>query len=364
MQRIIPFGRGYAQSAEFSVDEGQTIRFWLVREDYTTTPGHHAYAELQIKSASGNDRWTTLYEMTGDKAYYDLIGVDESLTYRWVRKDATPSIAIDRSQDGDYSRQRRAPVNPRQPDFDHPTLPVVYKAQSEAAAAFLGVNFTYREDGLDNFGEILGTPPALDGAEDPAAAMVGAFIDTGSDTLTFMFAEDTDGAGATSVDWSDYEDGFIGIATECAGDAAMTAVEWQIGAEHIDTNELSVIIPGGATPWVYRALAEGNTFFVYLRKPGQAAPAINLGARTGRFILDENDLPSRLSAGPFDTDDERVALSIVEGNTVIPWIEHSDRVQLDRVTNSARSIEAPGEYQWERSCNASPGVWLNTGWRA
>ena len=66
MQRIIPFGRDYAQSAEFSVDEGQTVRFWLVRQDYTTTLGQHSFAELQVKSAVGNDHWTTLAELTGD----------------------------------------------------------------------------------------------------------------------------------------------------------------------------------------------------------------------------------------------------------------------------------------------------------
>ena len=52
MERIIPFGRDYAQSEPFSVDEGQTIRFWIVREDYTTTPGE-SEVELQVKSAVG-----------------------------------------------------------------------------------------------------------------------------------------------------------------------------------------------------------------------------------------------------------------------------------------------------------------------
>ena len=111
MQRIIPFGRDYAQSAEFSVDEGQTVRFWLVRQDYTTTLGQHSFAELQVKSAVGNDHWTTIAELTGDAPSYDLIGVDENTVYRWVRKPCDPIIAVDRSQDGAYSRTQRARLN-------------------------------------------------------------------------------------------------------------------------------------------------------------------------------------------------------------------------------------------------------------
>lgn len=363
MQRILSFGRLYGESAEFSVDEGESISFTLVREDRTTTVGE-AEAELWRKSAVGNDHWTTIAVLNDAQPSYELHGTDERMTYKWVRKAGERAFAIDRSVDAALSRTLHAPVDPRQPDFNAAT-PVVYKAQSEAAAPFLGVSFTYREDALDNFGEILGTPPALNGAEDPAVAITAAMINTGSDTLIFMFAENIDGEGATSVDWSDYEDGFIGIATECAGDAAMTAVEWQIGAEHINTGELLVAIPGGATPWVYRALAAGNTFFVYLRKPGQAAPVINLGPRTGRFMLDRNDVPARLSASPFDTEaDERVALSVVEGSVVFPMVEDGERRQLNRGDNTTTLLEGPGEYEWERSCNSAPGVYLNTGWRA
>ena len=59
---------------------------------------------MQVKSAVGDDHWTTLAELTGDNPYYDLIGVDERAVYRWVRKPCDPIIAVDRSQDGAYSR--------------------------------------------------------------------------------------------------------------------------------------------------------------------------------------------------------------------------------------------------------------------
>lgn len=362
MQRIIPFGRDYAQSAEFSVDEGETIRFWLVREDYTTTPGQHAYAELQIKSASGNDHWTTIEVLTGDKPYHDLIGTEESLTYRWVRKTGAPSAAVDRSQDGDYSRQRRAPISLQQPDFEHATLPVLFKVHSGAGTAdTLGVATL---DAPDGFGAVLGAAPSaeIEVVYDPTVDAGYVRLESGSvdwsgyiGGVLYLFTEcpapgDTDGAGAT------FTQAIVAAAIPGdpqPGEAETTATTLRI--------ELDV---SGMEPLQF--FEEGRTFFVALRRPGQSVPSFNLGARTGRFVLDHNDTPARLSAWPFDTTGEHVALSAVEqGGVVIPitYDEAGDPIRL-QASFGVFTMIAPGEYEWERSCNSAPGVWLNTGWRA
>ena len=382
MQRIIPFGTGYAQSAEFSVDEGQTIRFWLVREDYTTTPGHHAYAELQIKSAVGNDRWTTLHEMTGDEAYYDLIGVDESLTYRWVRKDAVPSIAIDRAQDGDYSRTLRAPVNLGQPDFGHATLPLLFKVQSGTdGAGTFGFYDVMSPVDPSGFGRVFDPVPDLPINSPDSVTYISASYNPTSDTIGIYFHNDN-GDDTSDINWAEYIGGYVYLYTECpdpstpvvhaqqlvaaATPGAPVAGEAYAFATGLD---ISLLLDGdgnldGIDP--LRFFAEGSTFFVALRKPGQNAPVFNLGPPTGRFTLDQNDTPARLSASPFDTAGEYVALSAVEQpGVVIPltYDEAGDPIRLQS-TFRVFTMIAPGEYEWERSCNSAPGVWLNTGWRA
>lgn len=368
MQRIIPFGRDYAQSAEFSVDEGQTIRFWLVREDYTTTPGEHAFAELQIKSASGNDHWTTLHVMDGDKPYYDLIGVDENVIYRWVRKPNRPVIAVDRANDGAYSRTLRAPVDLRQSDFSYPTSPVVLKAQAATSGDFVGLHYDYQGDDPAAFGSVLGALPNMYVGTAPSESYIKFYRDTDTDALVVEFHEDTTGAGdgSTSIEWSEYEGGRVGIATECGGNGLgdMQWISWNITAGNITDNGLALNLPGlGIDPTLVDWIAAGKTFFVFLAKAGQANPSFNLGPRTGRFTLDRNDVPARLSASPFDTAAENVALSVVEGNTVFPMMENGNQRTLND-DNTVTPLNDPGEYEWQRSCNSSPGVWLNTGWRA
>ena len=358
MQRIIPFGRDHAQSAEFSVDEGQTIRFWLVREDYTTTLGQHSFAELQVKSAVGDDHWTTLAELTGDAPSYDLIGVDENTVYRWVRKPCDPIIAVDRSQDGAYARTQRAAVDPRQPNFNAAT-PVIFKALAETSGDFVGFHYDFQNDGVGTFGNIIGTLPGLQpGATD---SYIKVYRDTNADTLEVEFFDSTG-----NIDWSEYEGGQVGVATECQtfNPGVMTSTSWVITAGGITANGFSLSITGsGLDPTLVDRIAAGKTFFVFLMKPGQTYPEINLGPRTGRFTLDRNDVPARLSASPFDTAAENVVLSIVEGNTVFPMMENGNQRTLND-DNTVTPLNDPGEYEWERSCNSAPGIYLNTGWRA
>ena len=386
MQRIIPFGTGYAQSAEFSVDEGQTIKFWIAREDHTTTPGQHAFAELQLRGDQDDDdnyRWTTVAELTGDAPSYDLIGVDENLIYRWVRKDAVPTIALYRSQDGAYSRTQRAAVDPRQPVFEHPTLPLLFKVQSgnDPASDELGVlDFLVPATDPTEFGAILGTAPDTTVSGVGAAASIRVAYDpTGPSAYAEFFIDD--GTGNSPFDWSEYLDSFsyVTLVTECGGEDG----EPLLSSIRIDSNTgtpahdatatattLTVPLPLGVDgnlqgydPLLF--FAEGSTFFVGLvKRPGQEDGVIfDLGPRTGRFTLDRNDVPARLSASPFDTADENVAMSIVEGNTVFPMIENGNQRTLND-DNTVTPLNDPGEYEWRRSCNSSPGVWLNTGWRA
>ena len=363
MQRIIPFGREYAQSAEFSVDEGQKIRFWLVRQDYTTTVGE-ADAELQLKSAVGNDNWTTVEVLNDGQPYYDLIGTDENLVYRWVRKAGMAYVAIDRSSDATMSRIQRAPVNARQPDFDAAT-PVIFKAQIGALADQIGFLYDFQGDAAAPFGDILGTPPDLIAGVAPADSYIRLALNTTSEALEIEVFEDI-GDGSSNIDWSEYEGGQIGIATECddLGAGTMNSTSWNITAGDISTNGIQLEIAdaaGDATllDWI----VEGKTLFVFIMKPGQIYPVINLGPKTGRFMLDENDIPARLSAWPFDTSNEDVALSLVEGSVVIPTAQQGDQIVISRDDNTYVLLEGPGEYEWERSCNSSPGVYLNTGWR-
>lgn len=379
MQRIIPFGRDYAQSAEFSVDEGQTIRFWAVREDYTTTPGHHTFAELQLKSASGNDHWTTIAFLDGDKPYYDLEGVDENLVYRWVRKPIDPPIAIDRSSDAALSRTLRAPVNLGQPDFDHATLPLLFKAQSGTdGAGTLGFYDVMSPVDPSEFGRVFDPVPDLPINSPDSVTYTSVTYNPTADTIKVYFYNDN-GDGTSDINWAEYIGGYAYLYTECpdpstpvvhvqqlvaaAAPGAPVAGEAYAYAVGLD---IMLLLDGdgnldGINP--LRFFAEGNTFFVALRKPGQNAPVFNLGAKTGRFSLDQNDIPARLSAWPFDTEDEDVALSLVEGSAVIPMIEAEERRALNH-DNTTTLLEGPGEYEWERSCNSSPGVYLNTGWRA
>ena len=356
MQRILSFGRLYGESAEFSVDEGESISFTLVREDRTTTVGE-AEAELWRKSAVGNDHWTTIAVLNDAQPSYELHGTDERMTYKWVRKAGERSFAIDRSVDAALSRTLRAPVNPRQLDFNAAT-PVIFKALAEVSGDFVGFHYDFQLDDVNTFGNIVGTLPDLQpGATD---SYIKFYRDTNLGTLEIEFFDSTG-----SIDWSEYEGGQVGVLTECnSSGPSPTSTSWNITAGDIAANGLTLSVAGfGNDATMVDWIADGKTFFVFLMKPDQTYPVINLGPKTGRFSLDQNDIPARLSAWPFDTAEEYVELSVVEGSAVIPMMENGGQRTLD-ADNTTTLLEGPGAYQWERSCNSAPGVYLNTGWRA
>lgn len=360
MQRIIPFGVGYAQSAEFSVDEGQTIRFWLVREDYTTTPGHHAFAELQIKSAVGNDRWTTLHEMTGDEAYYDLIGVDESLTYRWVRKDAVPSIAIDRAQDGAMSRtQATSPgfvpapgtlaADDTEPVDTCSRLKLVFAADPLLPTT-IGVRATFPAADPTDFGAV--SSADLHGLFDPAQAGVFSLL---HDTLTGSTTLHVERTGSPSLT------AFDGATVNLLHPSAAVADTFVIDAADTTATVIDKVVAGFA-PFV----ADTSLWVVVCPASVAYAPPPAI-SNSGRFILDQNDIPARLTATGFDpaAPFEEVRLYAIEDGVVIPmtYDEDGDPIRLVS-TFRGFTIIAPGEYEWRRTDYSNLSVFLNTGWRA
>ena len=352
MQRLIEFGNTAEVSPEFGVDERAVVRLWLVRDDNTSTPGAYAYADVEIKASQGA-QWTLFATLTGDRPWLDIVGVDDETRYRVVRPEAYPYIAVDRSSDSGASTTLRAPANLQQRYFDAQT-PVIFKARAAAEGDFIGLHYDYQLDDANAFGEIIGTLPYLQ----PGAtnSYIKFYRDTDLDTMVIEFFD-----SAGNIDWSAYEGGQVGIATECNSNGMMTSTSWNITLADIAANGLAKTVPGfGTDLTLVDWLADGKTFFVFLMKPGQEYPTFNLGPKTGTFTVDRKQAPARLTAGPF-AGDENLKLSFMEGNAELPWMRGGTQVQLDADDNG---IELPpGDYRWTRSCNSTPGVYLSTGWR-
>lgn len=362
MKRIVPFGRTYRQSDPFTLDEGQHIGLWLVRTDSTDSVGA-ASAEVQIKSYDGagaadDDLWTTIHRLSTENPYYDLKGTDENTVYRVVAK-ANSYAAVDSSlPSGSQSRTQKAPVTSTdQTDFNNATRAVSGKVLSEAATGTqLGLYYNYQTD-TNNSGVLFGAKPALsaDPLADSSLAILG---DTSDDSFAFALTEDVTNGGTATTDWTTYAGGTFTLASECPT-GTLSVLSFPITAGDVAADGIVLTATSAAA---VAMLAPGNTFFYAIAKPGQAIPSFNLGAKSGRFILDQNDFPARLSAWPFNTEDERVKLFAVEGNVLIP-VRYKNGTDAD-LTNKypAYAVDAPGEYEWQRSCNVAAGVYLNTGW--
>jgi hypothetical protein len=352
MQRVIPFGRGYAESAEFSVDEGQTIRFWLVREDYTTTIGE-AEVELQVKSAVGNDHWTTLVFMNDEQPYYDLVGTDEELVYQWVRKAGQPSVAVDRSSDTAMSR-----VQATQPAFvpantlteSDPALCARVKlifAQDPGDPDVVGAKVTFPSGDPTDFGAL--TSGALGALLDPDLA--GTFqytYDEGTGDTTFAIT-------GTLVD-------LAGFVVKVLNPDGSVADSYTITAgDTPSATSLSAVVPG------LDAIADDTSLWLTVCPSAVAYEPGPTIANSGTFTLDQNDIPARLTATGFDPDApfEQVVLYAVDGGEAIPltYNEDGDPIRLVR-SFRGYTIVAPGEYEWRRTDYSNISVFLNTGWRA
>ncbi len=352
MQRLIPFGRTYAESAEFSVDEGQRLRFWLVREDYTTSVGE-AEAELRVKSAVGNDHWTTLFVLSDQQPYYDLEGTDEALVYKWVRKAGMPSAAVDRSSDAAMSRTQAAGpafVPSNQITESDPALCARVKlifAADPGDATIIGVKKTFPAGDVADFGEL--TSGALGALLDPDAA--GTFeytFDTVSGDITFAIS-------GTLVDLVDFDISLL------APDGSVADTYTVLDADTPSATTLAVTL-AGADP----ITADTSQWIVVCPDAVAYVPPAAI-ANSGRFTLDENDLPARLTATGFDPDApfEQVVLYAVDNNTPILMTYNEDGDPI-RLTSSFRgfTIIAPGEYEWRRTDYSNIAVYLNTGWRS
>lgn len=344
MQRILPFGREYRASDPFTLDEGQSTTLWLVREDQTTSVGTHG-ASIQLQSADGT-RWTEVYRLDSVQPSVTLHGADEQLTYRVVAL-ADALVAVDQTSDADGpSRTQRAAVDLAQPDPDA-AVPLVFKAQAEAGMlevspgnSLSGVGLI-RGGGFTPFGEFIGAEPEWDfaGEPDPREIGVGS-IPSGNVTIVVLKSPTLQ---------ADYEGGTVHLWSECGGfDLSMPLQTFDEGG-----TVTAVAMSADGT-----LLGAGDTFFLALQKPGQPAPVKSLGARTGRFTLDHDSVPARLSGSNLGT----VSLSAVEaGGEVIPIVRGGERLQLD-AGNTVIALDAPGTYEWERGCDEGPGVFLSTGW--
>ena len=353
MQRIIPFGREYAQSAEFSVDEGQSIKFWLVREDHTTTIGE-AEAELQVKSAVGNDHWTTLEVLNDNtKPYYDLVGTDEDVRYRWVRKAGMPSFAIDRANDGAYSRTQISSPNfvpSNQLTESDPALCARAKlifAVDPGNPDVVGVKKTFPSGDPGDFGEL--SSAALGALLDPDAA--GTFEYTYDETtgdITFEIS-------GTLADLVDFDFHLLNPDGSVLDTYTILDADTASATSVLVTFEEAEALTPDTSLWI--AVCPDSVAYV----PPAAI------ANSGRFTLDENDLPARLTATGFDPDApfEQVLLYAIEGNTPILLTYNEDGDPI-RLVSSFRgfTVIAPGEYEWRRTDYSNIAVFLNTGWRA
>lgn len=365
MQRIVPFGRTARYSDPFTLDEGQTIGLWLVRTDSTDSVGA-ASAEVQIKSYDGagtadDNLWTTVYRLSTEKPYQELKGTDEDITFRVLVK-ANSYAAVDSSlPSGSQTRTQKAPVTVSQSNFDNATRAVSGKALAADDAdnqGAIGFFYDYRPTGAISPNGVLFPPrPSLSGAPG-SDSYFSITARTANDELFLAIYEDVSGGGVAATDWNDYVGGSWGIASECPS-GTLSVLSFPITAGDVNANGIDTQV---ISPAAKDRLAPGNTFFYFIAKPGQAVPTFNLGPKTGRFTLDQNDFPARLSAWPFNTDDERVTLFAVEAGIPIP-ITYPDTTPAELHSGYAvYTIDAPGQYEWRRSCNFTGGVYLSTGW--
>ena len=351
MQRILPFGRLYAESDEFTVDEGESISFWLVREDGTTTVGE-AEAELQQKSTDGT-RWTTIAVLNDAQPKYDLIGSDESAVYQWVRKAGERSFAIERSDDGAMSRTQIS-----SPNF----VPSNTLTESDPAlCARLKLIFATDPDNPDVVGVRKVFPSGAPGEfGELSSAALGALFDP-DEPAVFLYTYNQSTGDITFqivgslVDLVDFDVHLLNPNGSVASTYTVT------GADTPSATTLDATITG-ADP----LLPDTSQWIVVCPDDVEYVPPAAI-ANSGRFMIDENDITSRLTATGFDPDApfEEVVLYAVEGSNVIPltYDEDGDPIRLVS-TFRGFTLIAPGEYEWRRTPYSNIAVFLNTGWRA
>ena len=345
------------------MDERSTVRLWLVRYDFTTTVGIGGRAEVQIKAAEPFDdngspvaQWTTIFVLNDEHPVFDIIGVDDQTRYRVVRSEAFPYLAVDRSSDSGLSSTVNPHIDNSQTDFnDADDKPARFKVESGASGTYSGFSYDYAAGNPGGFGVLIDVPELS-----RPDSSIKAYVDSATETFTFELHNE-----AQDTDWSSYEGGIVLLSTECYSDQQnVYSFAFNIPPGSSTATGITVSLStatGQPGEGFEDVLVDGKTCFITLIRPAEVVEPIAFGPRTGRFSVDRNQVPARLTAAPLDAD-ETLKLSFVEGTTVIPWLSGGSQVQLD-ADNTGIVIASPGEYEWERSCNSSPGVYLNTGWK-
>ena len=340
MQRLIPFGNTYFESEPFSIDEQSTVTLWLVRQDRTTTVGE-AEADIQQLDSTGT-QWTTIANLNDTSPAHILHGSDDEIVYRVVRRHQTPWLAVDATKPGILSRTLQGASLSGAWDagdciaakFVAGTDPLTATttgflySKTEDANAFGDMLLPHPAGNWDDFG--LRLDPTLGTAEliyDPPVATPGL---AGHNASTIRVHDATGAVLATFL---------------------ATASNTDISIE-----------PGSGTPI---ALTPGETYYVTICHPDKEF-SFTTGALTssGRFQLDQNDIPARFSANILNSG-ETVTLYAVEGedsDVVIP-VSYRDGTPVQLTADyMVHRIEEPGLYEWRRSNNSDASVYLNTGW--
>lgn len=359
MQRLLTYGRDFATSAPFTVPAGARIKVWLVREDTQRNPAPRDRVEIQLQDQT-TLTWTTVHYLDHNAPSYTIGPDSEDLTYRVYRLDQMHSIAVDRSEpsadavEGEHATPTNF-VPPNQITVDDTDPPV---SCSELKPIFAddpndgnryGVQVTYPAAAATDFGAL--SSADIHGLFDPA--QVGAFSFVQDQTTgDVTFHVESDGVPSLAT----FENAVISLLNP---DGSVASNHTIALADIVSPTEINKVLPGvpvlGPDTWL--AVCPVGTAYA-------PPPPI---ANSGRFTLDQNDIPARLSATGFDPDApfEEVRLYAVEGGNVIPltYDESGDPIRLID-SFQAFTIVAPGEYEWRRTDYSNISVYLNTGWAA
>ena len=340
MQRLIPFGNGYFESAPFSIDEQSTITLWLVRADGTTSVGE-AEADIQQQDSDGL-KWTTIAHLNDENPKHDLYGSDDEIVFRVVRRQQTPSLAVDATKPGVQSRLLQGSTLTGDWEAGECIAAKFIAGVDPLTATTVGFLFSKTED-ANAFGQLLNPQPAGNWDD------FGLRMDTTLGTAELVYDPPTPTPGLSGHNAST-------IRVHDATGAVLTT--FLATASNTDIS----IEPGSGTPI---ALTPGETYYVTICHPEQEF-SFSTGALTssGRFQLDQNDIPARFSANILNSG-ETVTLYAVEGedsDVVIP-VTYRDGSPVQLTADyMVHRIEEPGLYEWRRSNNSDASVYLNTGW--
>ena len=341
MQRLIPFGNSYFESAPFSIDEQSTITLWLVRADGTTSVGE-AEADIQQRDFDGL-KWTTIAHLNDENPKHDLYGSDDEIVFRVVRRQQTPTLAVDATKPGVQSRLLQGSTLSGAWDAGECIAAKFVAAVDPLTATTTGFLFSKTPD-VNAFGELLNPQPA--GNWDDFGLRMDATLGTAE--LIYDPPVSTPGLSGHNASTIRIHDATGAVLTTFEATASGTDIS---------------IAPASGTPV---DLIPGETYYVTICHPDQEF-SFSAGTltSTGRFTLDHNDLPARLSVN-FLNAGETLTLYAVEGDlsdVVIGPITRDDGSALTlSEAYPVHRIEEPGMYEWRRSDNSDAAIYLNTGW--